>query len=165
MKPQEYVKYHVLTWNIGVFKNSFMFFIMKQHESSMKVCYGMNKCGLWNVQILIKLKEHKNSFNKVQAKKMCKNYFVGWDTFIKKLGFLSCMNIMKEWLHTFSKWKTFFGMFFFLIYVHDTMILWLWKEGGDEVNIKCLFLKPLKCLLQKKNVHWNSIMKILELFP
>ena len=23
---------------------------------------------------------------------------------------------------------------FFLIYVHDTVILWLWKEGREEVN-------------------------------
>ena len=67
MKPQKYVKSHVLTWNIGVFKNCFMFFIMKQHESSVMVCYGMNKCVLWNVQIIIKLKKHKNSFNKVQT--------------------------------------------------------------------------------------------------
>ena len=64
-----------------------MFFITKQYETSMMVCYSMNKCVLCNVQILIKLKEHKKSFNKVQA-------------------FLEC--------------------FFFLIYVHDTIILWLW---------------------------------------
>ena len=67
MKPQKYVKSCVLTQNIGVFKNSFMFFIMKQHDTSMMVCYGMNKCLLWNVQILVKLKEHKNSFKKVQS--------------------------------------------------------------------------------------------------
>ena len=24
------------------------------------------------------------------------------------------------------------------------------KQGGDEVNIVCLFLKPLKCFLHKK---------------
>ena len=27
-----------------VFKNCFMFFITKQYESSMMLCYGMNKC-------------------------------------------------------------------------------------------------------------------------
>ena len=32
------MKSHVLTQNIGVFKDSFMFFIMKQQESSVMVC-------------------------------------------------------------------------------------------------------------------------------
>ena len=34
------------------------------YEKSVMGCDGMNKCLLWNVQILIKLKECNKSFNK-----------------------------------------------------------------------------------------------------
>ena len=60
------------------------------------------KCVLWNVHILIKLKEHNNSSIKSRLKNVQK-LFCGWDAFRKKLGFLSCMNVMKRWLQTFSK--------------------------------------------------------------
>ena len=103
MKPWKYVKSRVLTQNSGVFKNCFMFFIMKQHDTSMTVCYSMNKCVLWNVQILIKLNQNTTTVSMKSRLSNVQKLFCGRDAFRKKLGFLSCMNVMKRWLRTFSK--------------------------------------------------------------
>ena len=74
-EAKKYVKSCVLTQNIVVFKNCFMFFIMKQPQTSVMVCYSIDKCVLWNVPILIKLKEHNNS----PFLKNVQNFFCGWD--------------------------------------------------------------------------------------
>ena len=111
MKPQKYVKSCVLTWNIGVFKNCFMFLITKQHESSGWVCYGMNKCVLWNVQIIIKPKSTKTLSIKSRLNNVQK-LFCGWEAHGQKSQLLSFMNVMKGWLWTFSKWKTLLECFF-----------------------------------------------------
>ena len=48
-------------------QNVFKLFITFQYFQIILVCDSINKCLLWNVQILMKLKEYQNSLTKVQA--------------------------------------------------------------------------------------------------
>ena len=77
---------------------------------NVMVYYGIKKCLLWNVQIMLKLKESENSLTKVQALRCVKIVF-GWSDLRQKLGVLSCMNVMKHLLQTFAKWKNIFNFF------------------------------------------------------
>ena len=78
----------------------------------MMVCYSMNKCVLRNVQILIKLKEHKNSFNKVQAQKCAK--IVLWvGCFQEEIRVFILYKCNEEVVMDIFKIEDLFGMFYF----------------------------------------------------
>ena len=89
----------------------FKLFISFYYFHSITMYYSMNKCCLWNVQILKKLKEYQNSLTKVQAL-VCVKILLWFSDFKQKLGVLSCMKVMKPQLQTFAKWKNVFQCFF-----------------------------------------------------
>ena len=66
-------------------QNVFKLFITFHYFQSTTVCYSINKCLLWNVQILLTLKESENSLTKFQALR-CGNIVLGWSAFRQKLG-------------------------------------------------------------------------------
>ena len=63
----------------------------------------------------------------------CVKLFCEWSDFKKKLGFLSCMNIMKTLLWTFSIWKNFFECFFSCLYALDYYFVIMKREVGMEL--------------------------------
>ena len=129
-------------------ENVFKLFITLHYFQSITVSYNMNKCLLWNVQILRKLKESENSLTKVQALR-CVKIVLGCTKLRQKLGVLSCMNIIKL-LKNICKMKELFSIFLFLIYLLQSLILWLWRECIDWVNNVCLLLEVGNWLLWEK---------------
>ena len=135
---------HSSAWNV------FKLFMTFNYFHSITVCYGMNKCLLWNVQTLKKLKKYQNSLTKIQVLR-CVKIVLGVQWFKAEIFSLSCMGIMKPLWWTFAKWKNFFQCFFSWFICFSLLFC------AYERNV-CLLLKTMIWLSPPASEGWGKVL-------